>query len=252
MEAYNLFLKGRFHAFKMTEDSIDRAFECFAEALVKEPRYARAHAGIGMAHALRGTLSIESPRSAMVKSKAAVREALAIDDTLDEAHHALGQNLFWRTWDWDSAERAFQRTLQLNPNHARALSDYGYMLAVLDRADEGIRLARRAVDMEPVEPFCSHMLASALAAAQRHGEAVEQERRTLELDSTCLGAYWVLGLSTVALGKYQEAVKLMQPWPARPASPSANRTCVVGYGRPRAPSAPSEPPIGHGPAPSSA
>ena len=121
VEAYNLFLKGRFHLSKLTEDSIRLALECNADALVKEPRFARAHVGIGLAHAYRGVLSIESPRSAMEKSEAAIREALAIDDSLDEAHYALGHNLFWYAWDWDGAERAFQRTLQLNPNHAMAL-----------------------------------------------------------------------------------------------------------------------------------
>ena len=65
--------------------------------------------------------------------------------------------------------------------------------------------------LEPIAPFCSHMLASTLAVARRFGDAIEQVHRTLELDSTYLGAYWVLGLATTALGKYQDAVKLMQP-----------------------------------------
>ena len=154
---------------------------------------------------------MESPRSALAKSEAAIREALAIDAALDEAHYALGHNLFSYAWDWDCAERAFQRTLQLNPNHASALGLYGMMLTHLDRADEGIRLTQRAVDLEPIAPLCSHMLASALFAAGRFDEAIEQEHRTLELDSTYLGAYWILGLATMALGKYQEAVEIMQP-----------------------------------------
>ena len=211
VEAYNLFLKGRFYLSKLTEDSIRLALECNEEALVKEPRFARAHVGVGLAHAHRGVLSIESPRSAMEKSEAAIRKALAIDDTLDEAHYALGHNLFWYAWDWDGAERAFQRTLQLNPNHAMALALYGIMLCYLDRADEGIRLTQRAVDLEPIAPYSSHFLASALVFLGRFDEAIEQEYRTLELDSTYLPAYWTLGLATMALGKYQEAVKLMQP-----------------------------------------
>ena len=211
VEAYNLFLKGRFYAFKMTEDSIALALECFNDALVKEPRYARAHVGIGHVHGLRGILSIESPRSAMAKSEAAVREALAIDDTLDAAHYESGFNLFWYAWDWDGAERAFQRTLQLNPNHATALSTYGMLATCLDQANEGIRLARQAVDIEPIAPIHSHMLASTLAVARRFDEAIEQEHRTLELDSTYLPAYWVLGMATTALGQYQDALELMQP-----------------------------------------
>ena len=211
VEVYNLCLKGRFYASKMTEDSLGRALECYADALVKEPRYARAHVGIGHVHALRGILSIESPRSATAKAEAAVRTALAIDDSLDATHYESGFNLFWYAWDWDGAERAFQRTLQLNSNHAAALDLSGYMLVCLDRVDEGIRLARRAVEIEPIAPAHSHMLASTLAVARRFDDAIVQKHRTLGLDSTFLGAFWVLGVATVALGKYQDAVKLIQP-----------------------------------------
>ena len=211
VEAYNLFLKGRFHGSKMTEDSINRALEYFAEALAREPRYARALVGIGQAHSLRGILSIEPPRSAMVKSEAALREALTIDDSLAEAHSALGHNLFWYGWDWDGAEKAFQRALQLDPNHAPALTAYGTLLACLRRGDEGIRLAQRAVDVDPIEPFYCHMLASALGLAGHFNAAIGQAHRTLELDPTYIGAFWILGMASIGLGKYQEAVELMEP-----------------------------------------
>ena len=196
--------------FRLTEDSIRRARECFVEALSREPRYARAHVGIGQVHAQRGILSIELPRSAMVKSQAAIREALAIDDSLDEAHYASAFNLFWYAWDWDGAEKASQRTLQLNPNHAPALMLYGYMLVCLGRTDEGIRLAQRALEIDPTEPMFSHILASAFGAARQFDEAIEQEHRTLELDSTYVPAFWLLGLYSVAQGRHQEAVALMK------------------------------------------
>ena len=182
----------------------------FCEALSREPRYARTLVGAGQAHSVRGLLSIEPPRSAMMKSETAIREALAIDDGLDEAHFALAHDRFWYSWDWDGAEQAFQRVLQLNSRHAAALSVYGHMLACLGRVDEGIRLARRAVDIDPIEPVYSHMLASSFAAARRFDEAIEQEHRTLELDSTYIGAFWVLGVASMAQGKYEEAVDLMK------------------------------------------
>ena len=207
LEAYNLFLEGRFHISRLTEGTIERGLACFTDALARDPGYARAHAGIAMVHSLRGWLSIETPRSAMTNASAAVQQALASDDALDEAHFASAYRLFYYAWDWDAAEREFQQTLRLNPNHAMAQQVYGWMLACLGRGEEGIRHAQRGVDLDPLSPRAFHILAGTYHAAGRFEEGIEQEQRALDLSSAFVGAFWGLSTGYMGLGELERSIE---------------------------------------------
>ena len=190
----------------MTDDAIGRGLEFFAEALVKEPRYGRARAGIALAHAYRAIHSAEPPHDAMGASRTAIKAALAIDDTLDEAHFASGLHHFWYGWDWGAAKTAYQRVFELNSNHAASRGHYGYMLACLGHPEERVRQAERAVRLDPLSPETSHVLAATWAVSGRFEEAIDQERKTLELDSASVSASWGLGTSYMGLGRFEDAI----------------------------------------------
>jgi len=113
--AYNLFLKGRYYWQKQTRESLTRSLECFSQALAADSGYARAHAGIAMVQAIFGVLNFAPPRRVMPKAKDAAREALAIDDTVAEAHQALAFVLQYDEWDWPGADREYRRAIELNP-----------------------------------------------------------------------------------------------------------------------------------------
>ncbi len=111
-EAYQLYLKGRFFRSKATPDGVGKAIELYEEAIDKDPKYALAYAGLSDCWATRGILSMK-PSEAFPRAKSAAEKALALDDSLSEAHASLAACGFYYDWDWTAAEQKFQRALEL-------------------------------------------------------------------------------------------------------------------------------------------
>ena len=121
-EAYENYLKGVFHWQKLTPPDLDTALSYFELALEKDPDCVPAYVGIARVWAGRRQFGYVSARAATPLEKAAVLKALKLDDSLSEAHHALAIHETWGEWDWPSAEQAFERAIELNPNYAEALA----------------------------------------------------------------------------------------------------------------------------------
>ena len=118
LDAYNLYLKGRYFVPRLRAGGLEKGLEYFTQALALEPNYAQAHAGIAKARSSQAILSFVSPDSAMPLAREAAIKALSIDDTLSEGHHALGIVLNYYDWDWEGAEQEYRRALELNPGDA--------------------------------------------------------------------------------------------------------------------------------------
>jgi tetratricopeptide (TPR) repeat protein len=115
-EAYQLYLKGRYHANQTTAAGLKKSIEYFQQAIDKDPSYALAYAGLADSYSgLGGDWLCLSPSDSFPKAKAAAMKALELDDTLAEAHAALAYAVFFADWDWPSAEREFKRAIELNP-----------------------------------------------------------------------------------------------------------------------------------------
>ena len=140
LEAYQLYLKGRFFWSKRTAEGCHRAIEYFEHAIGLDPNYALAHVGVAdswVMLALQVALMRgEAPHETMPKAKAAVAHALRIDNALSEAHASLGQISVFYDWDWAAAERAFLRSLELNPHYLNARHWYAMALSIMQRHDE--------------------------------------------------------------------------------------------------------------------
>ena len=145
VEAYNLVLQGRYHQQGVTPAALQKSLTCFSEALEIEPAYAQAHAGIAITHTQRSIASIGLPRQLMPTAKESTLKALAIDDTLADAHLGLGMVLHWYEWDWAAAAREYHRALDLNPGDTFAQANYAVLLGQVGRADESVAEARAAV-----------------------------------------------------------------------------------------------------------
>ena len=215
LEAYNLYLKGRYYLSRLTMTNMAKAVEYFTQALVMDPSYALAHAGMARAHAVIGTLGGAPPQEVMPQAREAARKALAIDDSVDAAHTALGFVLLFYDWDWAGAERAHRRALVLNPADASTRSDLATLLSFVGRADASATEATRAVELDPVSARCSRTLALVLLFARRFEAAQDQARKALDLDPGFLPASWDLMQATAELGAVQDAVAI-----ARQARPS--------------------------------
>src|SRR6202035_1114677 len=129
-EAYELYLKGRYFWNKRTEDGYLKAIGYFQQAIVRNPKYAQAYAGLADTYALLGSLPhVEVSRDeAMPKAKAAALNALHLDDSLAEAHTSLAFVMMQYEWDWQDSEQEFKRALELNPNYATAHQWYAIWL----------------------------------------------------------------------------------------------------------------------------
>ena len=207
VEAYNLVLQGRYHANRTTRAASEKAIECFTQALALEPTYAQAQAGIARVQVVRALVSLAAPQSVMPEAKEAALKALALDETMADAHELLGIVLHVYEWDWEGAEREYRRALELNPGDAQARTAYAWLLATLARTDEALAEARSAVERAPVSAQCRYILALVFVTARRYEEAIAAARAGIELDPGLPMSYQPLGRALVGLGRNDEAVE---------------------------------------------
>jgi tetratricopeptide (TPR) repeat protein len=231
-EAYQLYLKARYHWHKRTTEGASKSEEFLRQAIDKDPTYALAYAALADAYSLASFFHAAPPRTMMPKAKAAAAKALEIDGELAEAHIALGYASFTYDWDWPAAVTHFDRALALN--HAAVLNHayYPFYLTVGNRPDEAIDVARRAFAQDPLSASASHTLAVQLALAGKHDEAIEECRRTIDLDPNFGVSYHVMAMAFAAKDMYREALQLMEQ---RAASSPTNviTGALLGYLRAR-------------------
>nr|MBA2305884.1 hypothetical protein [Acidobacteriota bacterium] len=149
-DAYELFLKGRFHSYKYTAQGWKRAIEFFERAIDIQPDYALAYAGIAMSRGCQWFFGLLPAEQTIPQCKTASDKALAIDQDLAEAHLPRAIITFFYDWDWQKAEQEFQRPIVLNPNDAEALSYYAMFLGFDGRGGANDRDAAGAASRDPI------------------------------------------------------------------------------------------------------
>jgi TolB-like protein/Flp pilus assembly protein TadD len=209
-EAYQLYLKGRFYWDKRTVGMLKKAAEMFQQALEKDPTYSLAYAGLAEAYAVYAIYNVTSPAQAGPLAKAAVREALRLDDSIAEAHTALA--FVHMTYDFDltGAEREFQRAIQLNPQHPTAHFWYGLYHIARRRDDPGVAEFRLAQDAAPLSVNVNSYVGWGLLFARRTDQAIDQLRKTLDLDPNFANAHLFLGMCYEMQSRYADALDEMQ------------------------------------------
>ena len=206
IEAYQLYLKGRYHAAKLTLPETEKAISYYLQAIEIDPTYALAYARLANAYR-NPTLTSDVPSSeSMPKAKAAALKAIEIDEGLAEAHIALGLIAYWYDWDWGAAERHYERALQLNPNHGDAHSAYAYLFSNTGRHEKAIAESRRGRELDPLALAKNALEAQFLSYAGRGDEAIERIHQTLDLDPNFWLAHLVLTRVYIAEKKYPEAL----------------------------------------------
>ncbi len=188
-EAYQLYLKGRYFTNKLTRDGVTKGADYFRQAIAIDPNYALAHAGLAYYY-LSSTEWFVTLEDGRPKAREEAQKALALDDTLAEAHVWLANVHFYWDWDWPAAEREFRRALDLDPSSAFAHQCYGAFLTSMGRSDEGIAEGRRAVELDPLSFPALWYFGLSFYVADRYEQANEQSRRMLEIDpGNALGHY---------------------------------------------------------------
>jgi tetratricopeptide (TPR) repeat protein len=206
LEAYELYLRGRFFWNKRTEEGLLKSIEHFEQAIARDPRYALAYAGLADSYAVFNLYSSAQLKDASPRAKAAAERALALDDTLAEAHATLGVLKQQYDWDWPGAEREFRRAIELDPNYATAYQYYSEHLALLGRTEESISYIRRAHELDPLSLIINTEVGFPYLCARRCEEALEHYRRALEMDPNFHLALFFAARCHVLEGELEEAI----------------------------------------------
>jgi len=191
VEAYDAYLKGLYHWYKLSPVGLDAAEHYFELALSKDPDYARAYAGIGLLWMGRAQMGFVPPKDAAPKANAAAVRAVELDDALPDAHYALAVVSTWANRDWPTAEREFRRAIELNPGFADARIYYSHFLSIMRRSDEAMAEARRALELDPFNGLFHALYGVDLVFVHQYDAAIAEFNRTLSADP---GSAFALGL----------------------------------------------------------
>jgi tetratricopeptide (TPR) repeat protein len=202
-ESYQLYLMGRYHAGKATFEGFSKGIEYFQQAIEKDPGNALAYAGVAHCYAyLGGGFGYLPPKETFPKARAAALKALEIDDTLAEAHGALALIKWQHDWDWPSAEREFQRAVELNPNSAVVHNEYMGYLASMGRLEQAVAEGRLAQQVNPL----GGGFGWAYFFNRHYDEALPHLQRAIELDPDGAFARGILASTLARMGRHSQAL----------------------------------------------
>jgi TolB-like protein/predicted Zn-dependent protease len=210
VEAYELYMRGRYYREQATADSARKAIEYFDRAIAAAPDYAAAHAALADAYRLLGApgWEVEPPTVLLSRAKSAAERALSLDPSSPQAHAVLAMVKMNYDWDLPGAEREIKEALRLNPSFAQAHQYYSAVLTCMNRMDEAVAAARRAVELDPLAPTATTSLGVRYYYAGRPDEARAQFLKTLELTPGFSVAHW--GLAQVHRLKTEYAEQIDQ------------------------------------------
>ncbi|HEY0657582.1 MAG TPA: protein kinase, partial [Pyrinomonadaceae bacterium] len=208
-EAYEFYLKGRFHWNKRTGDNLKKAIELFQQAVEKDPNYALAYVGLADSYLIIGSYAGTPASEVLPQARAAATRALEIDDQLAEARASMA-HVYWRSLEWERAEAEFKHAISLNPNYATAHQFYSEYLRALRRFDEQLREIKLAQEIEPL----SHIIGTFVGAAFHNlGEtdaAINEWKRVIELEPNFSLTHFFLANAYVTQKRYEEAINEAQ------------------------------------------
>jgi tetratricopeptide (TPR) repeat protein len=213
-EAYEAYLKGRHYWNRRSGDGLKKALECFQRSIDKNPTYAAAYAGLADCASIAGFWSFASPAGGCGRAKAAARKSLEIEETA-EARASLGWAIMHYDWDLLTAEKEFQRAIQLNPRYATAHQWYGHCLGCMGCFDQAFAELKHAIQLDPLSLIINTSYSGISWLGRQWDQAIEQTQKTLELDPNFAAGRWALARSydgkripEAAIANSQKAIKL--------------------------------------------
>ena len=205
-EAYQLYMRGRFHTLRVTRPELLKAVTFYENAIELDPNYALAHVGLADAYRALSLGGELDPQLYLPKAKAAAVKAVEVDPDLAEAHAMLGWVIYWYDWDWAAAEQHCRRALELDPKNGDAFMALAQILSSLRRHDEALAYARRGREVEPLNARTITLEAYFLHLAGRNEEALRKFDSVLEVDADYWFALPFLSSTLIEVGRYQDAI----------------------------------------------
>jgi tetratricopeptide (TPR) repeat protein len=190
--------------YELTPTGLEAAQHYFEQALEKDPDYAQAHGGMALLWAGLGQMGLTPTEVAISKSKAATQRALDLDDAVAEAHYARALNRTWGDWDWEGAEIAFRRAIELKPNLADVRAYYAHYLMITGHPEEAIEQMERALELDPYNYLVQALSGMVLDSTDRCEEALDFYRNLLEAAPNHPIPLGGMVRANYCLGRYEE------------------------------------------------
>ena len=210
LDAYNLYLQGRFFWNKRTPVDMKKSIEFYEKAIEKDPDFALAYAGIADSYINLYDFGALPATAAFPNVKKALYKALELNNSLGETHCSLGYVYYAFEWDFKSAEKEFKRAIELNPNYATAHQWYGQYLAAMGRFEEAHKEIDKALELDPLSLIIRYAKGETLYFEGRYDDSIEQMKMALEIDDRFLATFILLGWNYISKEMYQEASDITQ------------------------------------------
>src|ERR1700757_2767530 len=209
-EAYEDYLKGRYYWNRRSREGLGKAVQCFQQAIARDPNFSAAYAGLADCLSTLSAWGFVSPDEGCGKAKVLAGKALEMDHSSADAHASLAFAGMWYDYDFSTAEREFERSIELDPRYATAHEWFGiYLGAVMGRFEEAYTEFQRAIRLDPLSSIISTMLGYIYYSAHRYDQAIEQYEKTLELDSGFALTYWGIALAYGFRSRHESAIAIM-------------------------------------------
>jgi serine/threonine protein kinase/tetratricopeptide (TPR) repeat protein len=211
VEAYRLYLRGRFQFNKRRPELLQSGLDNFEQAIVADPGYALAYAGLADTYTLLAIHGQHSPHAVFPKAMKAAARALELDPNLGAAHASTAFAKATYEWDWEAAEHHFRRAIKLNPGDSNARHWYAIdCLSPLGRLEEALEHLERSVALDPLSVSINTSLGGLLHDRREYSRAIDQYKDTIELEPTFYFSHWNLGRTYEQLQEYELAMAAFQ------------------------------------------
>jgi serine/threonine protein kinase/tetratricopeptide (TPR) repeat protein len=209
-EAHEAYLRGRYHWYLLTEDSFAKAILNYNQAIALDPNYAAVHAAIAEYYSWLAIFAVMPPAECLAAARDAGQRAVTLDETLAEAHAALGFALLTHESQWRAAKMHYQRAIELNPNYAIARVWYADRLTMEGRFTEAEVEMRRARELDPLNSFNAYLREWDIYQARRYEESIRQANELLNNDPSYGQAYFCLSWALRRVSRFAEAIDAAQ------------------------------------------
>ena len=211
VDAYALYLKGRYCWNQRSEQSLRKAIDYFEQAIAHDPAYAPAYSGLADSYSLLGNSGAVPPKLVKARAMRAALKAVELDPTLAEAHTALGHVRATYCWNWHCAYTEYKSALKLNGSYATVHHWYAITyLAPLGFLDDALAEMQKAEELDPISVSIKRDIALVLYFARRFKQAIDQSGKTVGLEPGFYGGYLALGLACEASGHFAKAVEAFE------------------------------------------
>jgi TolB-like protein/Tfp pilus assembly protein PilF len=228
LDAYNLYLKGKFYLNKWTPESGKRGIEYLEQAIAEEPDFVLAHSTLAFCYTLLGVIGSISTKIAFPRAKELADRAIKLDSKLASAHSSLGLINIFVHWDLDAAYQSFQTALENSPGSGEIYHAYYIYLTAVGKSDEAVDTMKKALQLDPLSLPINQSLGEALMNAGRYDEAIEQLNKTLELDPNFRSAIETKGWAYLFKGVNDKAIETFKEFQKKTGDPLKGQT-GLGY-----------------------